>query len=75
MVAEKIAAIILATMKIRNVAFHPRLILSATAPMRTFDMRASPMRYPKRPTNPAAVPAAFLGTRLMAYKPIGATGP
>ena len=43
-VAEKIAARMLATMKIQNVALQPRLILSATAPISTLDRSASPMR-------------------------------
>lgn len=37
--------------------------------------KTSPPMYPNNPVNPAAVPAAFFGTRSKALTPISITGP
>ena len=37
--------------------------------------RDEPKTYPKKPVKPAAVPAAFFGTRSKAWRPISMIGP
>ena len=45
------------------------------SPMTVLARMAVPKKYPKKPVRPAAVPAAFLGTRSRACTPTSMTGP